>query len=126
MRWPRNCNLIPRMPHVLTRDFGELAYEPSSECFFPRGLPGFEEQKRFVLMERDGLAPIVFLQSVQTPGLCFLAVSVWVADPGYQVGMTRDDLCALGLKDQPKPGNGTICLAILSGGGEAFTANLWC
>ena len=112
------------MPHVLTRDFGKLAYDPSAEWFFPRGLPGFEDQNRFVLIERDGLAPIVFLQSLKTPALCFLAVSVWAADPAYQVGMTRDDLDALELNGQPQPGDGALCLAILSGSGDAFTANL--
>jgi flagellar assembly factor FliW len=112
------------MPQVLTRDFGELAYEPSAEWFFPRGLPGFDDQNRFVLIEPDGLAPIVLLQSLKTPALCFLAVSAWVADPAYQVGMMQDDLDALGLEDQPKPGDGTLCLAILSRSGEGFTANL--
>jgi flagellar assembly factor FliW len=112
------------MPSLLTRDFGEVAYEPSAEWLFPRGLPGFEDQNRFVLIERETFKPIVFLQSLKTPALCFLAVSVWVADPAYQVGMTRDDLDALGLNDQPKPGDGALCLAILSGGGAAFTANL--
>jgi flagellar assembly factor FliW len=96
----------------------------SAEWLFPRGLPGFEDQNRFVLIEREAFKPIVFLQSLKTPALCFLTVPVWVADPAYQVGMTRDDLEALGLNDQPKPGDDTMCLAILSGGGAAFTANL--
>jgi flagellar assembly factor FliW len=112
------------MPLAITRDFGEVTYETSAEYFFPRGLPGFEDQNRFILMEQDGLAPIVLLQSLQTPALCFLAVSVWMADPEYQVGMTRDDREALGLKEQPKAGDGTLCLAILSSNGEGFTANL--
>ena len=112
------------MPQAHTRDFGELAYEPSAEWFFPRGLPGFEDQNRFVLIEPAALAPLVFLQSLKTPALCFLAVPVWTADPVYQVGMTPDDLDLLGLGGQPKPGDGTLCLAILSGSGEAFTVNL--
>jgi flagellar assembly factor FliW len=113
------------MPHVLTRDFGTLAYEPSAELRFPRGLPGFEDQNRFILLARERQAPIVFLQSLTTPGLCFLTVSVWLVDPEYQVGITADDLDALGLDRQPRPGDGTVCLAILSAqDGEPFTANL--
>lgn len=112
------------MPQVLTRDFGELAYDPLAEFFFPRGLPGFEDQNRFVLIVRDEVAPIVFLQSLTTPALCFLTVSVWVADPAYQAGITADDRDILGLDGQPRPGDGTLCLAILSGSGEAFSANL--
>ena len=112
------------MALALTRDFGELAYEPAQEWHFAHGLPGFEDQNRFILIERPDLAPVVLLQSLQNPALCFLAVSVWVADPAYQVGITPDDLDALGLRRQPQPGDETVCLAILSRSGEAFTANL--
>jgi flagellar assembly factor FliW len=112
------------MPVALTRDFGELAYEPAQEWHFAHGLPGFEDQNHFILIERPGFAPIVFLQSLKNPGLCFLAVSVWIADPAYQVGITPDDLDALGLSGQPQPGDETLCLAILSRGGDGFTANL--
>jgi flagellar assembly factor FliW len=112
------------MPLVQTRDFGELEYDAATEWIFPRGLPGFEDQKRFLLMEREGQAPIVYLQSLETPGVCFLAISVWVADPGYQAEMTLEDMEMLGLPRQPKPDGGTLCVAILSGSGETFTANL--
>jgi flagellar assembly factor FliW len=113
------------MPHVLTRDFGTLAYEPSAALRFPRGLPGFEDQNHFVLMARERHAPILFLQSLTTPGLCFLTVSVWLVDPEYQVGIATDDLGLLGLDRSPQPDDGVVCLAILSAQeGEPFTANL--
>ena len=112
------------MSVVLTRDFGEVACDASSEWFFPQGLPGFEDQNRFVLIERPSFAPVLFLQSLSTAQLCFLAVPVWVVDPSYQVGMTRADLDTLELSSQPAPGDGTLCLAILSAGGDSFTANL--
>lgn len=97
----------------------------SAEIHFPRGLPGFEDQDRFVLIEKEALAPIVLLQSVAQPDLRFLTVSVWVADPGYQIGITEEDLKTLDLQRQPQPGEGVLCLAILSAiEGESFTANL--
>jgi flagellar assembly factor FliW len=120
----RELQLGFSMPQILTRDFGEVAYEPSAECFFPRGLPGFEDQSCFVLMQEENTEPLVFLQSLQTPSLCFLAVSVWMADPAYQVGMTRADLDILGLENQPTPEDGTLCLGVLSGSGDMFTVNL--
>ena len=112
------------MPSALTRDFGEVHYEASAEWSFPQGLPGFEDRNHFIIIEPAAFSPIVFLQSLQAPELCFLAVSVWVADPAYQVGMTSSDLETLALSRQPKETDKTRCLAILSSGGEAFTANL--
>ena len=99
--------------------------QTSVEVYFPRGLPGFEDQNRFVLIEREALAPIVLLESTATPDLRFLAVSVWVVDPAYQIGITDDDLSVLSLERQPQSGDGVTCLAILSAlEGEPFTANL--
>jgi flagellar assembly factor FliW len=86
-----------RMPEILTRDFGLISSESNAELHFPNGLPGFEDQKRFVLLEKENLTPIVLLQSLQTPSLCFLAISVHAVDPGYQIGMTREDQLLLGV-----------------------------
>jgi flagellar assembly factor FliW len=113
------------MPQALTRDFGTIEYHEDTELRFPRGLPGFEDQNRFLLIEPEALAPIVFLQSLSTPVLCFLAVSVWVVDPEYQIGITPDDLTALDLATQPHSGGDVLCLAILSAQDNGpSTANL--
>ena len=96
-----------------------------AEIVFPRGLPGFEDQDRFVLIEKEALAPIVILQSTARPELRFITVSVWAADPGYQIGITEEDLAILELAKQPHSDGDVVCLAILSAReGESFTANL--
>jgi flagellar assembly factor FliW len=110
------------MPRILTRDFGPLEYATGAELRFPRGLPGFEAETRFVLMEREALTPFVFLQSVVTSRVCFLTVPVQVVEPGYQIGMTEEDgqLVQAGLGAAE-----LLCLAVLaSNGAGAFTANL--
>jgi flagellar assembly factor FliW len=113
------------MPQALTRDFGMIEYSQDAELHFPRGLPGFEDQQRFLLIEPEALAPIVFLQSLATSALSFFAVSVWLVDPEYQIGITADDLAALGLATQPHSGGDVLCLAILSAQDNGpSTANL--
>jgi flagellar assembly factor FliW len=95
------------------------------EVYFPRGLPGFEDQNRFVLIEQEALAPLILLESAANPELRFLAVSVWLVDPEYQIGITDEDLSLLSLDHQPQCGDGIACFAILSAAdGHAFTANL--
>jgi flagellar assembly factor FliW len=99
--------------------------ETSAEIHFPRGLPGFEDQNRFVLIEKEALAPVMLLQSATQPNLRFLTVSVWLADPGYQNGINAEDLKLLELREQPQPGGEIICLAILTAQNDkTFTANL--
>jgi flagellar assembly factor FliW len=115
------------MPLLQTRDFGEIYYDPAAEIAFPCGIPGFDDQRRFVLIERPALAPLLLLQSMDTALLCFLAIPVPVVDPGYQSGIAPEDLRVLGLDEtrQPTPGDEAVYLAILSSaGGQSFTANL--
>jgi len=89
------------MPQVLTRDFGWLDYDDASELTFPAGVPGFETEKRFILIEKDTLAPMVFLQSLATPAVCFLTAPVQLVDPGYQIGITEEDQNRVGINNDP-------------------------
>jgi len=114
------------MPSIQTRDFGEVPYEPSAELVFPCGIPGFENQRRFVLLTPEQIAPLVLLQSKDIAALAFLAIPVPILDPAYQSGIGSEDLHLLGFEErQPRPGEEAVFLAILApGDGAALTANL--
>jgi flagellar assembly factor FliW len=86
------------MPRVWTEQFGELDYLEEAALLFPRGLPGFEEARRFVLLDNPGLAPLVHLQSVETGDLCFLALPVRSVDPEYETALAEEDREMLGLR----------------------------
>lgn len=103
------------MPVVNTRRFGPLEYDESWVVSFPSGLPGFEHETRFVLLERPEWAPIVFLQSLADAELCFLAAPVSALDPGYCLSVTPEDLRKLSLDEerQPVPNAQVLCLALL-------------
>jgi flagellar assembly factor FliW len=104
------------MPQILTRRFGAMDFDESAVLDFPLGLPGFENARRFALVKQPAAAPLVFLQSLDFPELCFVAAPVLSIDPAYQLEMTADDLRELGLAEhcQPRLGGQVICLAILS------------
>lgn len=106
---------LPRMPVVNTSRFGPLEYDESWVVSFPSGLPGFEHETRFVLLERPEWAPIVFLQSLAGAELCFLAAPVGTLDPGYCLSVTQEDLQRLSLnaERQPVPNEQVLCLALL-------------
>jgi flagellar assembly factor FliW len=109
------------MAQVLTRDFATIDYDSEEEIRFPNGLPGFREEKRFLLLESEALAPILFLQSLSTPGLCFLTISVFLADPEYQIGNLQADEGEL----TSSPAEDNAVLAILTASADGgFTANL--
>lgn len=115
------------MPLIQTKYFGGMEYEEESRFEFPLGLPAFEDQRSFVLIEGAGTYPLVFLQSISEPGLCFIALPVLVADPLYELSISLDDLEELGFEAsrQPAIGQEALVLVLLSTQeGQPATANL--
>lgn len=113
------------MPLIETKYFGTMSYEGESVFDFPCGLPAFEEEKRFVFIEIAEYAPLVFLQSLTRPSLCFLALPVLSADPDYRLELSSEDGAALELEGQSECGGGITALALLSlHDGFPATANL--
>jgi len=99
-----------------TRYFGPVEYDEGSVLVFPEGIPAFEQEKRFMVLRQPMNAPLVFLQSLATPGLCFVTLPVLAAAPGYRLRLSAEDLEALGFAGgrQPDIGRDVLCLAILS------------
>ncbi len=124
------------MPSVETKYFGTLPYVQDSVFDFPQGLPAFEEEKTFVLIEAppgqkaqgdepEG-APLVFLQSLTRAGLCFLAFPILAVDKNYQLAIAAEDLEDLELDAgrQPVLGSEVLVLALVSHDELLATANL--
>lgn len=112
------------MMHIDSPRFGALEVEPSKIIEFPRGLPGFEDVKRFTLLhpaEQANEAPSYFiLQSVDDP-----AVAFHIADPArfgfnYEIALSDEDAAMIKLAD---PAAAAVVVMLLSEG-EGVRANL--
>ena len=107
------------MPRIETAHFGPLDYLEESVLEFAAGLPAFEDQTRFVLIERAESAPLVFLQSLGRPELVLPALPVQLLCPDYRLEMAAEDGAP------PFPGQDVLCLAIVTAAaGAPPTANL--
>ncbi len=102
------------MPRCKTKYFGELDYDDQSIVQFPAGMPGFDNEKQFVLIDRADLKPLVFFQSLTTPELCFPTLPVLVVDPNYRLEMAEGDREVLGLMKRPAIGQDVGCFVILN------------
>src|ERR1017187_2185008 len=115
------------MPRLPSKYFGELEYSPEEAFRFATGIPGFEEQTAFVFLEQPKNNPLVFMQSLAQPDLCFIAVSVFVADPRYRLRLSPEDRQLLELSFPPEPqiGADLLCLALVTvSEGAGPTVNL--
>jgi flagellar assembly factor FliW len=114
------------MPSFETKNFGVLSYESSSVLEFPGGLPGFEERRQFLVLQFADSKPLVFLQSIEDPGLCFITLPVLAVDPDYRLEVSRQDreLVGLPLASALRIGQDVLCLTVLSLEKTGPTANL--
>jgi flagellar assembly factor FliW len=114
------------MPNFVTKNFGNIDFDDASVVVFPAGLPGFEECRRFLALHFQNSAPLVYLQSLEDDGLCFVTLPVQSVEPDYQLRVCDDDLRAIGLEAgrQPALGSEVLGLAVVSIRESALTANL--
>ena len=117
------------MPTISTRQFGNVEFAEEDIFEFPNGLPGFEEEHRFLCVERPALRPVVFLQSVDSPDLCFITIPAQTIDPHYEVVIADEERTILGASEEEDEASAwdqsLACLAIVCLPEEgAPTANL--
>lgn len=100
----------------VSKHFGIIEYEPENAIEFPVGLPGFEQETRFLPLDQPATKPLVFLQSLSRPDLCFITAPVRAIEPGYRLTVSPEDLRLLELPEdrQPEIGKEVLCLAIIS------------
>lgn len=116
-----------RMPICQTKFHGAITYQPEQVLNVPAGLFGFPGETEFLLLELPSARPIAFVQSIHTPGLCFITLPAQIVEPAYHLMLKPGDAGALGYPDDAPPvmGRDVLCLALLTIGHEGpTTANL--
>ncbi len=103
------------MPEFTSKHIGRISYTEKDVLEFPAGLPGFEQERSFLPVEVASAKPLVMLQSLKTPELCFLTLPVLSIEPAYQLNLAREDLKVLGLPEDPplRIGQDVLCVVIV-------------
>jgi len=120
----RSARLHGKCP---TRYFALMEYSDDSVICLPRGLPGFEDEHEFILIDQPAYRPLAFFQSLRTPHLCFLALPALSVDRSYRLAVPAEDLALLGLDTsrQPNIGEEVMCLSFIAAGeNRTLSANL--
>ncbi len=114
------------MPSFDTKNFGRVEFQAQDTIEFPRGLPGFEDRRRFLAIRQEHTAPLVFLQSLEDPGLCFITAPVLAVDPQFRLKLSEEDREAAGLASprRPRIGRDVWALGVISVRQTGPTVNL--
>jgi flagellar assembly factor FliW len=103
-----------------TRDFGEREIPDSKVIIFKQPVFGFDDYKRYTLIFDEEIGEqIVWLQSLEEPGLCFLLFNPSQFEDFYKPEITEENEKLLGTGDY-------VCWTVLSlkEDFEASTVNL--
>jgi flagellar assembly factor FliW len=110
----------PYVRSIRSKEGEELVVAEAQLFRFPAGLPGFEDEREFALLEPAETAPVVTMQSTATPNLAFLAVPVACLDASYEPEILEEDLATL----EGSSESSLDWLALIAADGENVTANL--
>lgn len=96
--------------NIKTKYHGEMNIPQEEVIEFPSSIPGFLEEKLFVVLRLEEESPFLILQSVQTPELAFVIVVPFVYFPHYEFDLDENTLEQLQIQDE----NDVIVFTILT------------
>lgn len=80
---------------IQTKAYGPLEIEDRQQIFFPNGILGFEEHRRYALFDAHK-KPFFWLQSLDETRVAFILLKVSVFRDDYEPGITLNDLKEIG------------------------------
>ena len=86
--------------NIQTAYFGELEIDPTNILNFQFGLPGFENEKEFLLLPLEENSIFQVLQSVQTAALAFIITNPYDITTNYNFELEEATIHALEIKDE--------------------------
>lgn len=87
---------------INTKYLGVMDIDAKNIIHFPKGLPGFDNHKEFVIINFNENKHINFLQDINHKDLCFLIISPWDFFNDYEINIPDDNLKTLGIKKDEK------------------------
>ncbi|MCK4384940.1 MAG: flagellar assembly protein FliW [candidate division Zixibacteria bacterium] len=76
----------------LTSRFGEISFEEKDILFLPKGILGFSQLSRYVIIEKSEYDPFRGLQSVEDPDVTFVMVDPTLFFPNYKLEVNEKEL----------------------------------
>jgi flagellar assembly factor FliW len=76
----------------ITTKFGEIDFKEKEVIILPKGVLGFSQLTRYVMLERKEFAPFKWLQSVEDPNVAFLITDPLHFFPNYKLEINEKEL----------------------------------
>ena len=84
---------------VETLRFGTVEVDEKKIILFGEGIPGLEQYQKYALLQFEDSYPIVWLQSIEDPGICLPVINTFAVLPDYVFDIDDSDVKTLALSD---------------------------
>ena len=76
----------------LTSRFGQISFDEKEILFLPKGILGFSQLSKYVIIEKEEYNPFKWLQSVEDPAVAFVIVDPTLFFPNYKLEVNEKEL----------------------------------
>lgn len=76
----------------MTARFGEINFKEAEVLNFPKGILGFSQLTRYVILGREEIAPFKWIQSVEDPNVAFVIMNPVQFFPNYKLEINEKEL----------------------------------
>lgn len=94
---------------IETKFFGAVEIDETQIIEFAHGIPGFENDHKFVVLKHDA-SPFHVLQSVERSGLAFIIIELGKVVPDYEIDLPDEVVAELKLE---KPEEAFVCAIVV-------------
>lgn len=85
---------------IATEHLGNIEFSENDILTFAHGIPGFEEEKQFILIPAEDIEfPFSYLQSVQSADLAFIVTDPFLFVENYDFELSSSDATALNVNN---------------------------
>ena len=85
---------------IQTKFHGELTIQPDQTWNFPKGMPGFEDEKEFVFLPIEENDVFQVLQSIKTPDVAFIIGNPYTIVEDYSFKVDEPTINLLDIKSE--------------------------
>jgi len=76
----------------MTARFGEINFKEAEVINFPKGILGFSQLTRYVILEKEEIVPFKWIQSVEDPNVAFVIMNPVQFFPNYKLEINEKEL----------------------------------
>lgn len=78
---------------------GNLEIDKDKVIHFPKGIPGFEKLRQFILLPVEGTKQMQWLQALEDHAIALLVIDPFIYFKGYEINIPQNDVEKLEIKD---------------------------